>query len=222
MNKRLVDEYSEFVYKGERTPFSLGTLSVVIFCVVLLIVATFTKIDISHFCIINGAAGLEIGKKTYHLVPQIPVVMFTTALLGARFGFLTMMFYLLIGLFLWPVFAFGGGITYFKSYFFGYILGFFVASIFSGMILSSKYTFKNMFYAALVGVLSIHLCGILYSFILGIFNSSHYHPNFSLIFAQIVYDIIFSMIAFILAKPVKYLFWIGMKNEYSRKPKTKV
>ena len=219
MNKRLISEYQEFIYKGEAIPFSFGTLAVIIFCVTVLIVATFTKVDISHIWIVFDH-GIKLGSKTYHLVPQIPVVMLTAALLGARFGTLTMFLYLITGFFIWPVFAFGGGLSYIKSYFFGYILGFFVANIFAGRILSQKYSFKNMFYASVIGVLSIHLCGILYSFILGFFHSSHYNPNFHLIFIQIIYDIVFSYIAILIAKPLKYIFWIGMKNE-TRKLKNK-
>ena len=216
MNKRLIDEYREFFYKGEKTPFSLGTLAVVAFCTVLLIVATFTKIDITHPWILGGDMGLHIGNKTYQLIPQIPVVMLTAGLLGARFGFLTVMLYLLLGFFLWPVFAFGGGVGYVKSYFFGYILGFFVASIFAGKILSGRYSFKNMFFASVIGVLSVHFCGILYSFILGCFNASHYSPNLHLIFTNIIYDIIFSLIAILIAKPLKFIIWVAMKNEPSR------
>lgn len=212
MNKRLVSEYKEFIYRGEKTPFSLGTLAVVAFCITLLIIATFTKVDINHFSIIFDN-GIKFGTKTYQLIPQVPVVMMIAALLGARFGFLTMFIYLLIGFFVWPVFAFGGGISYVKSYFFGYILGFFVANLFAGRILSQKYTFKNMVYASLIGVLSIHLCGILYSFILGIFNSSHYNPNIQLIFIHILYDTIFSFCAILIVKPIKYILWIAMKNE---------
>lgn len=212
MNKRYIDEYAEFVYRGEQTPFSLGTLCVVIFCAVLLITATFTKIDISHYwpCYSDGIWLIDIKK--YQLVPQIPVVILTSALVGARFGILVLILYLLCGFFLWPVFGFGGGLEYVKSYFFGYILGFFAATLFAGRILSHKYGVKNMFCAAVIGVLSIHICGILYSFILGFFNFSAYTPNFHLVFIQVVYDIVFSMFALVIAKPLKYILWIAMKN----------
>ncbi len=213
MNKRLESEYREFIYKGEQTPFSLGTLAVVIFCTTLLIVATFTKIDLSHWWFLSGDNGLFWGIKKHNLVPQIPVVMLTSALLGVRFGSLVVLLYLLIGFFLYPVFGFGGGLEYIKSYFFGYILGFFAAVLFGGRILSSKFNTKNMILASIIGVLAIHSCGIFYSFILGIFKTFPYHPNFGVIFAQIIYDILFSMFAIIIAKPLKYVFWIAMKNE---------
>lgn len=218
MNKRLKDEYAEFVYKGEPTPFSLGTLAVVGFCTVLLIVATFTKIDISHWWLFNDG-GLEWGVKKHSLVPQIPIIMMMSAFLGARFGVLVVILYILTGFFIWPVFGFGGGLEYVKSYFFGYILGFLVATIFAGRILSHKFDIKNMLYASVIGVLAIHICGILYSFILGFFNSSAYRIDVSHLYSQIVYDVIFSMIAILLAKPIKYILWVAMKNESKRRVK---
>lgn len=216
MNKRLVGEYREFIFRGEKTPFSLGTLSVVIFCTALLIVATFTKLDITYLWPAIGEDGLSLVVKKYQLVPQIPVIMATAAILGARFGTLVMLLYLLTGFFLWPVFGFGGGVGYVKSYFFGYILGFFTANIFAGRILSHKYNLMNMLYASIIGVLSIHMCGILYSFILELFKFSGVAPNFQTLVSHIVYDTIFSFVAIVLAKPVKYILWVSMKNEPKR------
>lgn len=212
MNKRLEGEYREFIYKGEKTPFSPGTLAVMIFCTVLLIAATFTRLDISYYWP-DFTNGLNIVIKKYGLIPQIPVVLFVSAVLGARYGIIVILFYLITGFFIWPVFALGGGLEYIKSYFFGYILGFFAAIIFSGKILYHKYDIKNMLYAAIIGVLSIHICGIFYSFILSFFNFSTYAPNFRLMFSQALYDIIFSFLAILIAKPLKYIFWIAMKNE---------
>ncbi len=211
MNKRLESEFMEFVYKGEKTPFSQGSLAVVVFCVTLLIVATFTKIDVVHYWP-TFSDNLVFEIKKYPFVPQVPVVILSAALLGARFGFLVVLLYLLCGFFLWPVFGFGGGIEYVKSYFFGYILGFFGAAILSGSILSKKYSVKNMVISSVLGVLSVHICGILYSFILNFFKSSFFNFDIHFILTQIAYDIIFSFAVVILAKPLKMVLWIGMKN----------
>ncbi len=220
MNKRLTGEYSQFVYKGEKTPFSPGTLTVVIFCTVLLIAATFTKLDISYLWPVHQPDGFVLAVKKFQLVPQIPVVMMTAALLGVRYGSLVLVLYLLCGFFLWPVFGFGGGIEYIKSYFFGFILGFFAAEIFAGRILSHKYGITNMLFASVIGVLSIHICGILYSFILELFKFSGAAPNFQNLPEYILHDIIFAMIAIIIARPLKYILWIAMKNETAH-PKQK-
>ncbi len=216
MNKRLKGEFEEFIYHGEKTPFSFGTVAVVIFCVVLLICATFTKIDFSHPWFTFSGGDFSLTSRSYQLIPQIPVVIFTSAILGARFGAVVMILYLLVGFFVWPVFGFGGGVGYIKSHFFGYILGFIIASIFSGRILSTKYNLKNMIYATLIGVISIHLCGMFYSFVLGFFKTSYYAPSFGVVCVQVIYDVIFSFCACAIAIPVKYLFWIAMKNEPKR------
>ncbi len=213
MNKRLVGEYEEFVYKGERTPFSPGTLAVVIFCTTLLIIATFTKIDISHLWFEFTDEGILTVTKKYSLIPQVPIVLMSAALLGARFGLVVVFLYLLCGFFVWPVFGFGGGVEYVKSYFFGYILGFFAATVFSGRVLSKRFGFRGMLYASIVGVLAIHISGIIYSFVLSLFKSSPYNPDFSYIFTQIIYDIVFSFFVIFLAKPLKYILWIAMKKD---------
>lgn len=212
MNKRLIGEYREFIYKGEKTPFTLGTLAVVAFCTVLLIVATFTKLDIAHY-FPEFSGGFHLIIKKFEFIPQVPAVIFIAAILGVRWGTVVILFYLITGFFIWPVFALGGGIEYVKSYFFGYILGFFAAVLFAGRILYHRYDIKNMLYASIIGVLSIHICGIFYSFILSLFNFSTYSLNFKLTMSQIIYDIIFSFIAVLIARLVKYIFWIAMKNE---------
>ncbi len=209
MNKRLKGEYMEFIYRGEKTPFTPGTLAVAIFCTVLLIVATFTKFDISHWWLFDSNGSLVFGLKKYQLVPQIPAVLFIAGLLGARYSTLVMFLYLLTGFFVWPVFGFGGGLEYVKSYFFGYILGFFAAAVLSGKILSNKYNTAGMIYASVIGVVSIHLSGLLYSLVLSLFLKSGYLPDFHHILTQVGYDIIFSFLAVIAVKPLKYVFWLA-------------
>lgn len=221
MNKRIRGEFEEIVYRGEKTPFSLGTLVVVCLCLLLLIVVTFTQLNLTHY----WPVGLEdtifgFGTKNYMYIPQIPVVLFIAAILGARFGSLVIILYLLIGFFIWPVFALGGGLGYIKSYFFGYILGYFFAIVFASRVLYyDKFSIKSMLYASLIGVLSIHFCGILYTAILGLFHL----VNFAFIMEalstlngdKVIYDIVFSFIFIALSIPVKSILWLMMKN-YSR------
>lgn len=228
MNKRIKTEFDEFVYRGEKTPFSLGTLVTVCLCLLLLIVATFTQLKISHYWIVpDSDLGLTLGLKTFKYIPQIPLVLFIAAILGSRFGILVIILYLITGFFIWPVFALGGGISYIKSYFFGYIFGYFFAIVFASRILKyDKFSYKAIAYASLIGVLAIHITGILYTCILGIFHL----VSFSLVPAAIaalsgeklLYDILFSFILISFAKPVKSILWLAMKN-YSRpkkEPKT--
>ncbi len=223
MNKRIKGEFEEILYRGERTPFSLGSLAVVCLCLLLLIVATFTQLNLMHYWPNKDSeVGLVLDTKKYLYIPQIPMVMFIAAILGARFGSFVIVLYLLIGFFIWPVFALGGGLGYIKSYFFGYILGYFFAIVFASRVLYyDKFSYKSIFYASIVGVLAIHFCGILYTGILGIFHL----VNFAFIKEalntlngdKIIYDVVFSFIFIMASIPIKSVLWLGMKN-YS-KPK---
>ncbi len=221
MNKRIRGEFEEIIYRGEKTPLSLGTLVVVCLCLLLLIVGTFTQLNLTHY----WPVGLEdtlfgFGTKQYHYIPQIPLVLFIAAILGARFGCLVIILYLITGFFVWPVFALGGGLGYIKSYFFGYILGYFFAIVFSSRVLYyDKFSPKSMLYASIVGVLSIHFCGILYTAILGMFHLVNFafikEALSTLSGDKIIYDIVFSFIFIAVSIPVKQFLWLMMKN-YSR------
>ncbi len=222
MNKRIKGEFEEFIYRGEKTPFSLGTLVVVCLCLLLLIVITFTQLNLTHYWPIgNEDAAFGLGTKKYLYIPQIPVVLFIAAILGARFGSFVIILYLLIGFFVWPVFTLGGGLGYVKSYFFGYILGYFFAIVFASRVLYyDKFSYKSMIYASIVGVLAIHFCGILYTTILGIFHLVNFAfikqaLSTTLSGHKVIYDIVFSFVAIAISIPVKQFLWLAMKN-YSR------
>ncbi|MCX4274695.1 MAG: biotin transporter BioY [Candidatus Gastranaerophilales bacterium] len=221
MNKRIRGEFEEIIYKGEKTPFSLGTLTVVALCLLLLIVGTFTQLGIVHYWTVPDSETL-FGMKKYSYIPQIPLVLFIAAILGARFGILVIILYLIVGFFIWPVFALGGGLGYIKSYFFGYILGYFFAMVFASRVLFfDKFSYKSIAYASVVGVLSIHFCGILYTGVLGIFrlvNFSFIKEALSTLSGdKIIYDVVFSFIFIAASIPIKQFLWLAMKN-YS-KPK---
>jgi len=221
MNKRIRGEFEEIIYKGEKTPFSLGTLTVVALCLLLLIVGTFTQLGIVHYWTVPDSETL-FGMKKYSYIQQIPLVLFIAAILGARFGILVIILYLIVGFFIWPVFALGGGLGYIKSYFFGYILGYFFAMVFASRVLFfDKFSYKSIAYASVVGVLSIHFCGILYTGVLGIFrlvNFSFIKEALSTLSGdKIIYDVVFSFIFIAASIPIKQFLWLAMKN-YS-KPK---
>ena len=148
MNKRFKEQIDDFIYRGQKTPFSIGTLVVCFLCLLFMIVATFTQINVSHIWPSTDAAGDFIFKNITHpYVAQIPVVIFIAAILGPRFSFLVILMYLITGFFIWPVFALGGGLSYVKSGLFGYILGYIFAVIPVGKILEKNYNLKNIILA---------------------------------------------------------------------------
>ena len=148
MTKRISKQLNSFKYKGEPIKITLGTLLLTCFCILLLIMATFTQVTFSHFHIPIDAISFmsqeptdyEIMShftKTYRYIPQIPTVFFIVALLGRKFGILAICGYIILGMF-YPVFALGGGLNYFFEYGFGYILAFIPAIFFSGTLLKIK------------------------------------------------------------------------------------
>lgn len=217
MNKRFKEQIDDFIYRGQKTPFSIGTLVVCFLCLLFMIVATFTQINVSHIWPSTDAAGDFIFKNITHpYVAQIPVVIFIAAILGPRFSFLVILMYLITGFFIWPVFALGGGLSYVKSGLFGYILGYIFAVIPVGKILEKNYNLKNIILASLVGVIVIHICGMLYCTILALLKV----VSFSYVSAAIhsiggiktLYDIVISFILLIVAIPAKMVLWIAMKG----------
>ena len=224
MTKRISKQLNSFKYKGEPIKITIGTLLLTAFCILLLIVATFTQITFSHFYIPFDAipflaqepTDYEIVKhftKTYRYIPQIPTVFFIVALLGRKFGILAILGYIALGMF-FPIFALGGGVTYLFEYGFGYILAFIPAIFFSGTLLKVKTDFLRIVLLSTLGVLAIHILGILYM----LFIATLRHAPMDLVSswiasqsgAQILYDMFFSVIAIYLGRFARKMFWIVM------------
>ena len=222
MSKRVEKQINSFKYKGEPIKITFGTLILTGLCVLLIIIATFTQITLKHpyfplntFTFLAGnVTDTEILHhfiKSYKYIPQIPVVFFIVALLGRKFGILSILIYIILGLF-FPIFALGGGISYLFEYGFGYILAFIPAIFFAGTLLKGKTDFLRVFLISLIGVLTIHILGILYMF----FIATLRHAPMDLVTGwimsqsgvQIIYDIFFAMIAIFLGRQARKLLWI--------------
>ena len=100
------------------------------------------------------------------------------------------------------------------EYSFGYILAYIPAVFFAGSIWKSGYTNRNIAQAVLVGVLTIHLVGILYMFFIASLKHEGWEFIRTWIVAQsgikIVYDFVFSFIAVFIAKYAKIILWFYM------------
>ena len=224
MNKRYKDQIEEFIYKGEKIPLSIGTVVVCLLCLLFIITATFTHINVSHFIPTVDAMGDFAFKNVSNpYVPQIPVVIFIAAILGPVFAFLTMILYLLVGFFIWPVFALGGGLEYIKSGLFGYILGYIFAVVPVGRILERKYSLKNILLASIIGVLSIHICGMLYCVLLALLKVVSFSYVSSAIHSlggiKTLYDVVISFIFLLIAIPTKMVLWIAMRSSIVKRLK---
>lgn len=224
MRKRIERQLNSFKYNGEPVRITLGTLILICLCIILLIVATFTQVTLNH-PFLPGDAISFLGQnpqnsqiashftKTYRYIPQIPMVFFIVALLGRKFGILAILGYIALGMF-FPIFALGGGVTYLFEYGFGYILAFIPAIFFTGTLLKIKTDFLRIVLMAALGVIAIHILGVLYM----LFIATLKHAQADLIFGwissqsgvQIFYDIFFTVLGIYLGRWARRLLWIVM------------
>lgn len=199
--------------------FSISSFMLIIFCSFLLVVSTFLQLDITHFGIpakLFSGEDLKLQDyvQTFTLIPQVPAVMFITGLLGRKFGLASVIIYLITGLFILPVFALGGGWQYMGEYGFGYLLAYIPAVFLTGTILKDGFTYKNSIKAVMVGVLLIHLIGILYMLVVATFRHEGWGFISGWIVAQsgvkILYDFIFSLLSVLVAKYARLVLWLYM------------
>ena len=221
----IVKKENVFKYKGEPVKMTLGTVILTCLCVFMIIIATFTQISFTHFIIpvdfmtylSRDSTGVDVKQhffKYYRYIPQIPVILFVAALLGKIFGTIAVLVYIAIGLFVYPVFALGGGPKYLLDFNFGYILAYIPAVFFAASILKNGFSFKNIMQASFVSVLTIHIIGILYTLFIGTISQSSNAILIGWIIAQsgtkILYDFMFSVISIICASLTKRFLWITM------------
>ena len=224
MSKRIEDQINSFKYKGEPIRITLGTLVMTGLSVLFIIIATFTQITVKHPYIPSDAlmylsqdlSEIEVLKhfiKSYDYIPQIPVIFFIVALMGRKFGMLAIISYIILGMF-FPIFALGGGISYLFEYGFGYILAYLPAVFFAGTLIKGKTDYIRIPVISVIGVLTIHVLGILYM----LFVSTLRHAPIEIVSSwiisqsgvQIIYDIFFTIIAIFLGRQVRKLLWIVM------------
>lgn len=224
MSKRIEKQINSFKYKGEPVKITLGTLILTCLSVLFIIVATFTQLTLKHpylpldtfsflACETNEYEILRHFVKCYKYIPQIPMVFFIVALLGRKFGILSIVMYIVLGLF-FPIFALGGGISYMFEYGFGYILAYLPAIFFAGTLLKGKTDILRVFLIALIGTLTIHILGVLYMLFVATLRHAPMDMVTSWIVSQsgvqILYDIFFSMLAIFLGRQARKLLWIVM------------
>lgn len=214
--KRLKEQIEEFNAANKRVKFTLGTLLVTAWCFFLIIIATFTQLDFSHYVIgsFDPTNASFIKLKNYSYVPQVPVIFFIAALIGKRFGILAVSVYIVLGLAVFPLFALGGGLSYLFEYNFGYILAYIPAIFIVAFVLKDKFSYGNIAKASLLGVLTIHAIGIFYLMLMAIVHQDSFSNVTGWITMQsgikMVYDFIFGFLAILLSRPIKQILWLTM------------
>ena len=210
----LIPKMKRIDKRQQRIKIPMLNLVVILFCTLLLVGATFVNINIKHYFLqldifpnknLTSVAFITC----FSIIPQIPIVMFICSVLGRRMALTSVVLYILGGLFFAPVFALGGGIRYVTEYSFGYILAYIPAVLIAGNALKKTYSFKNMFLAALSGVLTIHICGIFYMIIIALIKHDGSTFIEGWISAQsglkILYDFVGSFVLILIGKYIHSL-----------------
>jgi len=116
------------------------------------------------------AALIAIGAFIRIPIPVCPFTMqtlFTTLaglILGRKYGALSVILYIVLGLIGFPIFTEGGGFSYIFKPTFGYIIGFCIGAFITGIIAhkNSAPSFKRLLFASLLGLMVIYIIGMIY------------------------------------------------------------
>lgn len=211
INKRIKQGFDNLHNDNHKIKFCLGALALVAICVLLLIISTFTQIKLNFNLPSHGIDSYL----NFEYIPQIPVVIFIAALLGEVWGVFSVLIYIVMGLTPWfPVFALGGGASYIFQYNFGYIFAYIFSVILCAKELKRGNGILNIIFAMLYGVLTIHVIGIIYMIIIALIRHDSFQFMQNWIYYQslskILYDIIFGILAVLLAKGCRKMLWLVM------------
>ena len=147
-----------------------------------------------------------------HEIPitwQIPTIILLTLIFHKKVVFSAFTIYIILGLFIAPVFHEGGSIGYLLTPNFGYLLGVYpLIKIIDNYNSSNKMKIGNFLKNGFIGISAMHLTGIFYSFLQIIFYSkfSIFLYNLGKYSAgKIGNHYLMILPLLILIKPIKYL-----------------
>lgn len=224
MYKRLLRDFTYFRFIDNFPELKLGTILIMLLCTFLIVIATFSQLELNCLIIPQEAyihpteyfvnSNMSSFLEKYYYIPQIPAVLFTSALLGPALGMMATIIYIVAGLLGFPIFASGGGPGYYMEPGFGYIIGYIGGAYLTGVILSNKITSLSLLRAAFVGVIVIHLFGIIYMSSLLLLQHNSFIVILSWIWAksgiQLPFDFLISFVTICLARPARSILWMAM------------
>ena len=205
----LIPKMKRLDRKHKKMRIPINNFVLVILCTLLIIGATFVSVDIKHYIIPQGFSFDKSFSKEdfvycFRIIPQIPILMFICSVLGKKLSVTCACLYVFLGLFVIPIFSLGGGVGYISEYSFGYIISFILGVYICGCFINKTYSFLNMFLGSVLGVLSIHICGIFYMIILTlIYNDGITFIKSWLVWQsglKIFYDIVLSFVFILIGK----------------------
>ena len=140
---------------------------------------------------------------------QIPIVILLTLIFHKKVVFRAFSIYIILGLFIAPVFHQGGSIGYLLTPNFGYLLGVYpLIKIIGNLNSRNKINIGNFLKNGFIGISAMHLTGIFYSFLQIIFYSQFNIFLYNLgkySIGKIGYHFLMLLPLLILIKPIKHL-----------------
>ena len=140
---------------------------------------------------------------------QIPTIILLTLIFNRKVVLRSFTIYIIIGLFIIPVFHQGGSIGYLITPNFGYLLGMYpLINIMDNLNKKNKINIRNFLIKGFLAISAMHLTGIFYTFMQII-----YHNQFNIFLynlgkytvGQIGYHLLMLIPLILLIKPIKYL-----------------
>ena len=105
---------------------------------------------------------------------QIPTIILLTLIFHKKVVFRAFSIYIILGLFILPVFHQGGSLGYLLTPNFGYLLGFYpLIKIIDNLNNRNKINVRNFLKNGFIAIVAMHLTGIFYNFIQIIFYSQY-------------------------------------------------
>ena len=140
---------------------------------------------------------------------QIPTIILLTLIFHKKVVFRAFSIYLILGLFVAPVFHQGGSIGYLLTPNFGYLLGVYpLIKVIDKLNTKSKINVSNFLKYGFIAISAMHLTGIFYNFIQIIFYSQFNIFLYNLgkySVGKIVYHLLMLLPLLLLIKPIKHL-----------------
>ena len=103
---------------------------------------------------------------------QIPTVILLTLIFHKKVVFRAFSIYIILGLFIFPVFHQGGSMGYLLTPNFGYLLGYYpLIKIIDNLNTRNKINVRSFLKNGLIAIVAMHLTGIFYNFVQIIFYS---------------------------------------------------
>ena len=140
---------------------------------------------------------------------QIPTIILLTLIFDRKVVFRAFSIYILIGLFIFPVFYQGGSIGYLLTPNFGYLLGSYpLIKIIDNLNKKNKINIANFLIYGFLAIFAMHLTGIFYNFLqliyynqfnIFLYNLGKYSAG------KIGYHLLMLIPLILLIKPIKYL-----------------